>query len=117
MNKKEDIIIDDKRTYDALHGTRLSSLLEEGIRAVIIGGVMTELCCETTARSAFVKGYDVFFLSDGTGTDDKSHHDATLRALEFGFATIVECEEVADNIDHFKAGGGKGFFPTKYPEV
>lgn len=117
VNKKKDEIIDDKRTYDALHGTRLPTLLEDGIRAVIIGGVMTELCCETTARSAFVKGYDVFFLSDGTGTDDKSRHDATLRALEFGFATIVDCEEVADAIDNFRAGGGKGFLDMKYPKV
>jgi len=35
---------------------------------VIICGVLTNLCCETTARSAFVKNFDVIFLSDCTGT-------------------------------------------------
>ena len=31
---------------------------------------MTNLCCETTARSAFVRDFDVLFLSDGTATSN-----------------------------------------------
>ena len=93
-------MIDEKRTYDAFHGTRLQSLLEaKGIRAVIVGGCMTELCCETTARVAFCRGFDVVFLSDGTGTDAASHHQATLRALKFGFATVVKVEEAVRAIE------------------
>ena len=42
---------------------------------------MTNLCCETTARSAFVKDYDVIFLSDGTATASKEMHNATLLNL------------------------------------
>ncbi len=90
-----DAILDEKRTYDAFHGTRLAGLLAERARsAVVIGGVMTELCCETTARAAFVRGLDVVFLSDGTATDDPAHHRASLAALGFGFATIASCAEV-----------------------
>lgn len=109
MDRAVDAVIDEKRTYDAFHNTRLLSLLEaRGVRALIIGGVMTELCCETTARSAFCKGLDVFFLSDGTGTDAASHHQATLRALKFGFAAVVECEEAARAIEAFATSGKKG---------
>lgn len=100
-----DTVIDEKRTYDAFYETRLQSLLQaRGVRAVVVGGCMTELCCETTARSAFCKGYDVYFLSDGTGTDAASHHQATLRALKFGFATVLT---VAEAVRAIEAGGGK----------
>lgn len=105
MDTGRDTVIDEKRMYDAFHETRLQSLLQaRGIRGVIVGGCMTELCCETTARSAFCKGYDVYFLSDGTGTDAASHHQATLRALKFGFASVVKVEEAVRAIE---AGGGK----------
>jgi nicotinamidase-related amidase len=95
VDRQLDTVIDEKRTYNAFHKTRLKALLKDNHRtAVVIGGVMTELCCETTARSAFVKGFDVVFLSDGTGTEAASHHKATLAALKFGFATIATCAEV-----------------------
>ena len=95
VDEEKDTILDEKRTYDAFHETRLASLLAARSRtAVVIGGVMTELCCETTARAAFVRGLDVVFLRDGTGTDDPAHHAASLDALGFGFARIATCAEV-----------------------
>jgi nicotinamidase-related amidase len=46
-----DIVLDEKCTYDMFHNTRLQQLLDGwGINTVIISGVMTNLCCETTAR-------------------------------------------------------------------
>lgn len=108
MDRAADAVVDEKQTYDAFTNTRLHALLElVDAKAVIVAGVMTELCCETTARAAFCRGFDVFFLSDGTGTDAASHHQATLRALKFGFAQVVTCEEAAAAIGKFAAAGGK----------
>lgn len=46
-----DHILTSKRTYDAFQGTELQGLLDErGVDAVLVCGVMTNLCCETTAR-------------------------------------------------------------------
>ena len=46
-----DHILTSKRTYDAFHATELQALLEaNGVDSVIVCGVMTNLCCETTAR-------------------------------------------------------------------
>jgi isochorismate hydrolase len=56
---------------------------------------MTNLCCETTARDAFVNDFRVFFLSDGTATVGQEMHEASLRNLEYGFATLLMCEEIA----------------------
>ncbi|MES0360330.1 MAG: isochorismatase family protein, partial [Anaerolineales bacterium] len=57
-------------------------------------GVMTHLCCETTARSAFVRGFEVFFVIDGTATYNEDYHMATLLNLAHGFTTPVLTKEV-----------------------
>ncbi|XP_031372487.1 LOW QUALITY PROTEIN: nicotinamidase 3-like [Punica granatum] len=50
------------------HGM-VSEWLEMGIKEVIVvTGVMTNLCCETTASDAFVRGFRVFFSTDATAT-------------------------------------------------
>ena len=84
----EEILI--KSQYDAFYKSSLQEILEqEGVDQVVIGGVMTHLCCETTARSAFVRGYEVFFLVDGTATYNSQYHQATLRNLAHGVAVLA----------------------------
>ncbi len=79
-----------KSQYDAFYKTNLNELLQKSkIEQVIITGVMTHLCCETTARSAFVRGYNVFFPIDGTATYNEEFHFATLTNLAHGFANIT----------------------------
>ncbi len=58
-----------KSQYDAFYDTPLEELLKKkGINQIVICGIMTHLCCETTARSAFMRGFEVFFTIDGTAT-------------------------------------------------
>ena len=79
-----------KSQYDAFYNTNLNEILQKNnIEQVIITGVMTHLCCETTARSAFVRGYNVFFPIDGTATYNEKFHLATLTNLAHGFANIT----------------------------
>jgi len=93
-------IIHDKSRYDAFQGTRLEELLRHlNIQTVIVGGVMTNLCCETTARRAFVLDFDILFLKDGTATSDKKLHDATLLNISFGFGKIHTCQEVTEILE------------------
>jgi len=85
----------DKCQYDAFHETPLmDTLTEKDVRQIVICGVMTHLCCETTARSAFVRGIDVFFAIDGTATYNEAFHRATLLNLSHGFAQPVLIEEI-----------------------
>lgn len=86
-----------KAQYDAFYQTNLDQQLrDEGVGQVVIGGLMTHLCCETTARSAFVRGFDVFFLVDGTATYNLEFHKASLRNLGHGFATLVTVQQVME---------------------
>ena len=45
-----------------------SSSARVGIDTIIVTGIATNVCCETTAREAAVRDFRVFFLSDGTTT-------------------------------------------------
>jgi isochorismate hydrolase len=85
-----------KSQYDAFYQTHLEVLLrEKGVRQVVICGVMTHLCCETTARSAFMRGFDVFFTVDGTASYTRAFHEASLLNLSHGFAVPMLVGEVA----------------------
>src|SRR5260221_5164750 len=58
-----------KRKHSALVGTGLDVwLFQNGIRRVIISGIRTEQCCETTTRHASDIGYSVDFVSEATLT-------------------------------------------------
>jgi len=84
-----------KSQYDAFYETRLEDILrEKKITQLVICGVMTNLCCETTARSAFVRGLNVFFTVDGTATYNEKFHLATLLNLSYGFAALVLVNEL-----------------------
>ncbi|HID11290.1 MAG TPA: isochorismatase family protein [Candidatus Latescibacteria bacterium] len=88
-------VVLEKHQYDAFYGTELEELLRRwGVGQVVVCGVMTHLCCETTARSAFVRGFEVFFPVDGTATYNEAFHRAALLNLSHGFAVPVLVEEV-----------------------
>ena len=97
--KHPDAVIIKKTQYDAFYKTPLEDILRKnGVTQIVITGVMTHLCCETTAREAFVRGFDVLFTIDGTATYNEDFHRATLLNLSHGFAVPVLCEEIIDKL-------------------
>ena len=89
-----------KTQYDAFYETNLEALLKEwSIAQVVIGGVATHLCCETTARSAFVRGISVFLPLDATATYTREFFRASLLNLSHGFATPVLARELMDQLE------------------
>jgi isochorismate hydrolase len=96
----------EKSQYDAFFNTGLEERLRlRGASQVVICGVMTHLCCETTARSAFMHGFSVFFCVDGTATYNRDYHMATLLNLSHGFATPVLVGQVLEAISREPALG------------
>jgi isochorismate hydrolase len=93
----------DKNRYSAFLGTSLNETLKyRKIEDLIITGVMTNCCCETTARDAFMKDYRVFFVSDATATVSEDLHLASLKNLAFGFAHIADTKKVCGSIENGK---------------
>jgi len=99
-----DILLDKPR-FGAFHATDLELILRSrGIDTVIVSGIATNICCETTAREAMVRDFHVFFLSDGTATlgmGDASAAElqkATLATLGFLFAQVLTVDEMIRRI-------------------
>ena len=99
-----DLIVDKPR-FGAFHDTALESILRaRDIDTVVIAGLMTNICCETTAREAMVRDFRVFFLSDGTATAPMGEasagelQKATLATLGFLFAQVLTIDEMTRKI-------------------
>ena len=104
LNTSTGVVIQ-KSQYDAFYKTALEKMLREASKKqVIVCGVMTHLCCETTARSAFMRGFEVYFPVDGTATYNQQHHMATLLNLSHGFATPVRIVEILSHLKNHDAG-------------
>lgn len=107
----KDLVVDprdillEKPRFGAFYGTDLDMILRtRGIDTVIIAGIATNVCCETTAREAMVRDFRVFFLSDGTttfGMGDATGAElqkATLATLGLVFAHIISIDEMVERI-------------------
>jgi nicotinamidase-related amidase len=94
----DDIIIT-KHQYDAFHQTELEKLLiENSVMYPVICGVMANLCCETTVRSAFVQGFRPVLPIDATAAYNRDLHIATFRNLAFGFSPLMTTQEIIDQL-------------------
>ena len=95
-----DIVIEGKKTLDAFHSTALDYLLRANeIEHVAFTGFHTNWCVESSARSAYDKGYRVIVLSDctGTDTDEEQHYAETFIFPKIG--RVLTSDEFLASID------------------
>ena len=68
-----------KRRHSALVGSGLSIwLIQHGIRRLIVSGIRTEQCCETTTRHASDLGFDVDYVTEATLTFPMTARDGRV---------------------------------------
>ena len=91
----------DKQLPGSFTNTPLDEFLKErGIDTVCIAGYMTQVCCDTTARQAFHRGYQVEFLSDATGTLDVANKAGSVTAEQLHESILVAQQMfISDVID------------------
>lgn len=83
---EEDELVVHKRRYSAFTGTDLDLLLRaRNVRSLVVTGVSTNVCVETTARAAFELGYYVCVPPDATGSWDRTLHETTLQNIRHRF--------------------------------
>lgn len=91
----ENKIVFEKNQFDAFYKTIFETELKKNnIQQIVICGVMTHLCCETTVRSAFVRGFEPIFPIDTTATYNLKFHKNTFINLSHGFITPLLSEEL-----------------------
>lgn len=103
--KPSDIVLEKPR-YGAFSGTDLDMILRShGIDTIIVSGICTNICCETTAREAGMRDYFVFFMEDGTETfptggltveEIKRATNATIACV---FGRVVKVDDMIARID------------------
>ncbi len=104
---EKDIIIK-KMRFSAFYNTELELILKniKGnniIDTLIICGVASNICCETTARDAFMRDYKVVFGSDVNISFNETDHLATLHNINEIFGRVMSCEDI---ISALKKGKG-----------
>jgi ureidoacrylate peracid hydrolase len=84
-----------KHRYSAFYNTDLDTILRaNGIRSVVLTGVVTNVCVETTAREAFVRDYYVAVVKDGTAAYSQADHDMTLLNIDRFFGEVTSIAEL-----------------------
>jgi len=89
-----------KHKFDAFFETDLDTILRHNeVDTVIITGTATNACCESTARSAFMRDYKVVFPSDLNATFNEDMHQATLKNIDLLFGRVVSSHELLAEIE------------------
>lgn len=92
-----------KYRYSAFFGSPLEVLLRAaGVQDVVITGVVSNVCCETTAHDAFFRDFGVVFALDGTGGLDEASHVASLATIRQSYGKVVTVEQVRKTIEHHR---------------
>lgn len=95
VRPRPDEVVVTKHRYGAFENTDLELVLRsQRIQTVIMTGVATNVCVETTARQAFLKDFYVVLTSDCTATYSQEEHDWTLRNIDNFFGQVASSEEV-----------------------
>jgi nicotinamidase-related amidase len=105
-----DVVIH-KRMHSALAGTPLAGwLTARGLRRLIVSGIRTEQCCETTTRQASDSGFSVDYVTEATLTFPMVHpvtgrrvtveeiRDRTELVLADRFARVATVEQVLNDL-------------------
>jgi len=82
-----------KRRDSAFQDTELRVWLQsERINTLIICGVDTSICVETSLRDAFNIGYDVILISDATASGINKHYETTLERVRDYYGLVMTVE-------------------------
>ena len=76
-------VVLDKPGKGAFYGTDLETILRaNGITHLVITGVTTEVCVQSTAREANDRGFECLVLSDCTGSYFEEFYETTLNMIK-----------------------------------
>jgi ureidoacrylate peracid hydrolase len=95
-----DIIIDNKMGTCAFATTDLDKVLKQnGITNIVLGGLLTNICIETTMRTAYDKGYKVYALTDCCATVSDEQHKASIANNWPMFSMPLTTDELLNQLE------------------
>lgn len=86
-----------KTRWNAFHGTPLElSLRTRGVDTIVLTGIATNVCVESTAREAFTRDFRVLVPTDATASYTQELEESSLASMAFGCAKLVTTEQVLE---------------------
>ena len=80
----------DKTRYSSFYNTNLEVILRGlQVDTLIVCGVTTEICVESTIRDAYFRDFRILVPEDAVAATDIERHRGTLRTIEYGFGTVT----------------------------
>jgi nicotinamidase-related amidase len=84
-----------KLAYSSFHGTDLDQQLRaRGIDTLVIAGLTTDCCVDSTTRDGFERNFNTFVVSDGCASFDEDLHISTLKVLRTHTSLLVKTADV-----------------------
>ena len=88
-------VVVNKHRYSGFVNTDLDLILRsKRIRTLIMSGVTSNTCVESTARDGFMRDYYIVFLADCSATFDDELHNATLKRIDLLFGEVANAADV-----------------------
>ena len=86
-----------KHRYSAFINTRLDSILRTlKAETLIMTGVASNVCVESTARQGFMMDYNIVFTSDATAAYSDAEHQAALKNISRYFGVVASVDDVVN---------------------
>jgi ureidoacrylate peracid hydrolase len=84
-----------KHRYSAFINTDMNTVLRaKGIESVLVTGIATNVCVETTARDAYMFDYYVTMVGDCAAAYDQKSHEGTLENMRRHFGLVADSNEI-----------------------
>ncbi|MGV3571895.1 MAG: cysteine hydrolase family protein [Ramlibacter sp.] len=85
-----DIVVD-KHTFSGFFETDLHAQLQaRGVKTLVMTGVATNVCVDSTLRHGFFLGYNVVVAEDCVGSGNQAAHEGTLSTVRVNFGTVTD---------------------------
>ena len=99
----EDYVLD-KTRYSSFYNTSLEVILRGlGVDTLIVCGVTTEICVESTIRDAYFRDFKIIVPKDAVAAMDIGRHKGTLATIEFGFGSVTTSAELINDLSGIAA--------------
>jgi nicotinamidase-related amidase len=93
------LTVEGKRGLNAFHSTNLEQeLLSRGITDVVLAGVVSSICIDSTARSAFERGFKVHVLSDCTAGRTQYEQDFYCSEVFPLYANVITSQALIESL-------------------
>lgn len=99
LPQEQDVILE-KHQYSAFFGTSLDMILKNSdIKSLLLTGVATNVCVDTTARDGFMLDYNITVVKDACASSSKEMHSFAIENIDKWFGQSLDVQDVLNYLN------------------